>query len=75
MTRRAQERLLDIRNAIDFIEAHVGGSVSAPSIAGPLVLHAVLFNLIVIGEAAKKHRRRAARRGSRGPAAVDRLLA
>ena len=27
--------------------------MSHPEIAGPLVLHAVLFNLVVIGEAAK----------------------
>jgi uncharacterized protein with HEPN domain len=53
MTRRARERLLDIREAITFVEEHVGGSMSHPEIAGPLVLHAVLFNLVVIGEAAK----------------------
>jgi uncharacterized protein with HEPN domain len=53
MTRDARERLEDIREALGFIREHVGGNLAEPKIADPLVLHAVLFNLIVIGEAAK----------------------
>ena len=54
MTRDVRERLQDIGEAIDFIRSHVGGSLDAPAIETPLVLHAVLFNLMVVGEAAKQ---------------------
>lgn len=53
MTRRARERLEDVRGALDHIRAHAGGSLERPAIDSPLALHAVLFNLIVIGEAIK----------------------
>lgn len=53
MTRHASERLHDIYEALGFIRTHVGGSLAEPKINDALVLHAVLFNLIVIGEAAK----------------------
>lgn len=53
MTRDARERLLDIRDALDFIETHVGGSLVDPDLSSAIRLHAVLFNLIVIGEASK----------------------
>lgn len=53
MTRHAVERLLDIHEALTFICEHVGGRLEAPDIEDEMALHAVLFNLIVIGEAAK----------------------
>ena len=53
MTRNAPGRLQDIHDALGSIRTHVGGSLGEPKIADELVLHAVLFNLIVVGEAAK----------------------
>jgi uncharacterized protein with HEPN domain len=53
MTRHVRERLSDIRDALRFIEQHVGGSLSEPAIDAPVTLQAVLFNLMVIGEAVK----------------------
>jgi uncharacterized protein with HEPN domain len=53
MSRDASERLRDILDALTTIREHVGGSLEAPSIANQLVLDAVLFRLLVIGEAAK----------------------
>jgi uncharacterized protein with HEPN domain len=53
MSRDEQERLRDILEALEAIRSHVGESLEAPSIDTPLVLDAVLFQLIVIGEAAK----------------------
>jgi uncharacterized protein with HEPN domain len=49
----ATERLQDIQQALGSSRTYVGGSLAEPKIADALVLHAVLFNLIVIGEAAK----------------------
>lgn len=54
MTRDAQERLRDIVEAVSFVEAHVGGSLVDPDISDAMALHAVLFNFIVVGEAAKR---------------------
>ena len=53
MTRDTKDRLTDIREAVKSIQAHVGGSLDEPEVANELVLHAVLFNFLVIGEAAK----------------------
>jgi uncharacterized protein with HEPN domain len=53
VSRDERERLRDILDALEAIRSHVGGSLKAPSIDGPVVLDAVLFRLIVIGEAAK----------------------
>ena len=53
MTRDSQERLADITEALEKIEDYVGGSLDDPDVADPMVLDAVLFNLMVIGEAAK----------------------
>ncbi|MET0603351.1 MAG: HepT-like ribonuclease domain-containing protein [Baekduia sp.] len=53
MSRDERERLDDILEALEAIRGHVGGSLEAPSIDGSVVLDAVLFRLIVIGEAAK----------------------
>ena len=53
MTRDPRERLLDIRDAVDAIESHAGGSLTEPNLDSAIALHAVLFNLMVIGEAAK----------------------
>lgn len=54
MTRDAHERLQDIAEAVAAITEYVGGSLTTPSIDGPVVLDAVLFRLLVIGEAAKR---------------------
>lgn len=54
MTRDGKERLLDVQEAITFIAEHVGGTLEAPEIDDEMALHAVLFNLIVIGEAIKR---------------------
>jgi uncharacterized protein with HEPN domain len=53
MTRDAVERLKDILEALEAIERYVGGSLAKPSIGDAVVLDAVLFRLLVIGEAAK----------------------
>lgn len=53
MSRDSTERLQDIHDALSSIRTHVGGSLAEPKIGDALVLHAVLFNLIIIGEAAK----------------------
>jgi uncharacterized protein with HEPN domain len=53
MTRDARERLQDIADALAAITDYVGGSLAAPSIGTPVVLDAVLFRLLVVGEAAK----------------------
>jgi uncharacterized protein with HEPN domain len=53
VSRDERERLRDILEASEAIRSYVGGSLEAPSIGGPVVLDAVLFRLIVIGEAAK----------------------
>jgi len=53
MTRDAKDRLADISEALGSTQDHVGGSLAEPHVETPLVLHAVLFNLVVIGEAAK----------------------
>jgi uncharacterized protein with HEPN domain len=53
MSREDRERLFDIVEALEAIRDYVGGSLEEPSIGGPIVLDAVLFRLIVIGEAAK----------------------
>jgi len=53
VTRDTADRLRDISEALDSIEQHVGGSFAAPEVGSPVVLHAVLFNLLIIGEAAK----------------------
>lgn len=50
MTRRDRDRVDDIRAAIDAIEAHVG---AASDLEEPLVHDAVLYQLVVIGEAVK----------------------
>jgi uncharacterized protein with HEPN domain len=53
MSREDRERLLDILEALEAIRDYVGGSLEEPAIDGPIVLDAILFRLIVIGEAAK----------------------
>jgi|1185.fasta_scaffold1160362_1 uncharacterized protein with HEPN domain len=53
MRRDVRERLRDIGEALQYVEQHVGGSLDAPVIDAPATLHAVLFNLMVIGEAVK----------------------
>jgi uncharacterized protein with HEPN domain len=53
MTRETRDRLADISEAIKAIHDHVGGSLVQPDVGTEVVLHAVLFNLLVIGEAAK----------------------
>jgi len=53
VTRRTRERLDDISRAITSIRDYVGGSLEKPEISEPVVLDAVLYNLIVIGKAAK----------------------
>ncbi len=53
MTREVKDRVSDIREALEAIQEHVGGSLAEPDVESSLVLHAVLFNLLVIGEAAK----------------------
>ena len=53
MTRETRRRLDDIGRAIASIRGYVGGSLEKPEIRDPVVLDAVLYNLIVIGEAAK----------------------
>jgi uncharacterized protein with HEPN domain len=53
MTRQTRRRLDDIGRAIANIRGYVGGSLEKPEIREPVVLDAVLYNLIVIGEAAK----------------------
>jgi uncharacterized protein with HEPN domain len=53
VTRQTRDRLEDINRAIARIRDYVGGSLEAPEIDAPLVLEAVLYNLIVIGEAVK----------------------
>lgn len=53
MSRDERERLVDILEALETIRDYVEGSLEDPSIGSPVVLDAVLFRLIVIGEAAK----------------------
>ncbi len=53
MTRGDQERLRDIVEALEAIREYVGGQLEEPSVSDPVVLDAVLFRLMVIGEAAK----------------------
>jgi uncharacterized protein with HEPN domain len=53
VSRDERERLRDILEALEAIRSHVGGSLNAPAIDSPVILDAVLFRLIVIGEAAK----------------------
>jgi uncharacterized protein with HEPN domain len=53
MNRRTRERLEDIVRAINNIRGYVGGSLESPRIDEQVVLDAVLYNLIVVGEAAK----------------------
>lgn len=53
MTRDTADRLRDISEALDSTEQHIGGSFADPEVGSPLILHAVLFNLLIIGEAAK----------------------
>jgi uncharacterized protein with HEPN domain len=53
MSRDERERLRDIVEALEMIRDYVGGSLEEPSINDPVVLDAVLFRLMVIGEAAK----------------------
>jgi uncharacterized protein with HEPN domain len=53
MSREDRERLFDIVEALEAIRDYVGGSLEEPSIDSPVVLDAVLFRLIVVGEAAK----------------------
>ena len=53
MSRDGRERLHDIVEAVEMIREYVGGSLEEPSIDGPVILDAVLFRLMVIGEAAK----------------------
>lgn len=50
MSRREQDRLRDIRDAIAAIDAHVRG---APGLDDPVVHDAVLYQFVVIGEAVK----------------------
>jgi uncharacterized protein with HEPN domain len=53
LTRETRERLEDISRAIASIRDYVGGSLEEPVIGETMVLEAVLYNLVVIGEAAK----------------------
>ena len=53
MSRDERERLRDIVEALEAIREYVGGSLEEPTIDGPVVLDAILFRLIVIGEAVK----------------------
>jgi uncharacterized protein with HEPN domain len=53
VSRDSRERLQDILEALEAIRVYVGGSLDDPSIDEPVVLDAVLFRLLVIGEAAK----------------------
>jgi uncharacterized protein with HEPN domain len=53
VSRADRERLIDIVEALEAIRGYVGGSLEEPSIGGPVVLDAVLFRLMVIGEAVK----------------------
>jgi uncharacterized protein with HEPN domain len=53
VTRDDRERLQDILEALDAIARHVGGSLAEPTIDEAVVLDAVLFRLLMIGEAAK----------------------
>jgi uncharacterized protein with HEPN domain len=53
VSRDERERLHDIVEAVEMIREYVGGSLDEPSIENPLVLDAVLFRLVVIGEAVK----------------------
>lgn len=53
MSRDGRERVQDILEALEAIARYVGGSLVEPSIEDPVVLDAVLFRLLVIGEAAK----------------------
>jgi hypothetical protein len=53
VSRDERARLCDILEALEAIGSYVGGSLEVPSIDGPVVLDAVLFRLMVIGEAAK----------------------
>jgi len=52
VTRRATERLTDIAEAIERIRGYVGDLQSA-SIDSELVTDAIVYNLLVIGEAVK----------------------
>ena len=52
MSRAAEERLADIAEAINRIRGYVGDLESA-SIDSPIVADAVVYNLLVIGEAVK----------------------
>jgi uncharacterized protein with HEPN domain len=52
VTRRATERLADISDAVERIREYVGDLQSA-SIDSQLVADAVVYNLLVIGEAVK----------------------
>jgi uncharacterized protein with HEPN domain len=53
VSRDERERLRDIVEALEAIREYVGGSLEKPTINGPVVLDAILFRLIVIGEAVK----------------------
>lgn len=53
MSRDSRERLHDILEALDAIARYVGGSLAEPSVDDQVVLDAVLFRLLIIGEAAK----------------------
>jgi len=53
MSRDSRERLQDILEALDAIARYVGGSLAEPSVDDQVVLDAVVFRLLVIGEAAK----------------------
>jgi uncharacterized protein with HEPN domain len=52
LSRAAEERLADIAEAINRIRGYVGDLESA-SIDSPIVADAVVYNLLVIGEAVK----------------------
>jgi hypothetical protein len=53
VSRDERERLRDIVEALEAIRDVVGGSLEEPTVNGPVVLDAIPFRLIVIGEAAK----------------------
>jgi uncharacterized protein with HEPN domain len=53
MSRDSRERLQDILEALDAIARYVGGSLAEPTVDDQVVLDAVLFRLLIIGEAAK----------------------
>lgn len=53
MSRDERERLRDIVEALEMIREYVGGSLEEPRIDSSVVLDAVLFRLVVVGEAAK----------------------